>query len=120
LAEKESGKTNACGAGVNKLFVTGGGNRPSPLQEPTGTFGVAKVSEWVAHFCKCAIAAATYRERSVKIAVKTHFTVVRNAAYRAGDFKTRSRHNERENDVYQNGDVILERSNFKVRQSWTE
>jgi flagellar biosynthesis chaperone FliJ len=50
----------------------------------------------------------------VKIAVKTHFTVVRNAAYRAGDFKTRSRHNERENDVYQNGDVILERSNLNV------
>jgi hypothetical protein len=46
--------------------------------------------------------------------VKTNFTVVRNAAYRAGDFKTRSRHNERENDVYQNGDVILERSNLNV------
>jgi DNA repair exonuclease SbcCD ATPase subunit len=39
---------------------------------------------------------------------------VRNAAYRAGDFKTRSRHNERENDVYQNGDVILERSVLNV------
>jgi hypothetical protein len=47
-------------------------------------------------------------------AVKTNFTVVRNAAYRSGDFKTRSRHNERENDIYQNGDVILERSNLNV------
>jgi hypothetical protein len=46
--------------------------------------------------------------------VKTNFTVVRNAAYRTGDFKTRSRHNERENDVYQNGDVVLERSNLNV------
>jgi hypothetical protein len=48
------------------------------------------------------------------MATKTHFTVVRNAAYRVGDFKTRSRHNERENDVYQNGDVVLERSNLNV------
>jgi prefoldin subunit 5 len=46
---------------------------------------------------------------------KTNFTVVRNAAYRGGDFKTRQRHNERENESYQNGDVVLERSNLNVQ-----
>jgi hypothetical protein len=45
---------------------------------------------------------------------KNHFTVVRNAAYRGGEFKTRQRHNERENDEYQNGDVVLERSHLNV------
>jgi hypothetical protein len=35
-----------------------------------------------------------HKRREISMA-KTNFTIVRNAAYRGGDFKTRQRHNER-------------------------
>ena len=41
---------------------------------------------------------------------KQHFTIVRNAGYTATEFKTRQRHNERQNEKYHNGDIISERS----------
>jgi hypothetical protein len=47
-------------------------------------------------------------------ALKKNYTVVRNAAYRGGEMKTRECHNERENECYQNGDVVLEHSPLNV------
>ena len=45
---------------------------------------------------------------------KTHFTVVRNQGYTSTEFKTRQRHNERQNENYYNGDIISERSVLNV------
>ncbi|MCL1820400.1 MAG: plasmid recombination protein [Oscillospiraceae bacterium] len=41
---------------------------------------------------------------------KQHFTIVRNAGYTATEFKTRQRHNERQNENYHNGDIVAKRS----------
>ena len=40
--------------------------------------------------------------------------VVRNQAYRCGEFSIRERHNERKNMDYQNPDIILDRSHLNV------
>ena len=44
------------------------------------------------------------------MAIKTHFAVVRNEGYGSTEFKTRQRHNERQNEKYYNGDIVPERS----------
>jgi hypothetical protein len=48
------------------------------------------------------------------MAVKTHFTVVRNQGYGGSEFKTRERHNERENENYFNADIVPERADKNV------
>jgi len=55
------------------------------------------------------------------LAVRTHRTVVRNQAYRAGAFNVRERHNERKNECYGNGDIVPERAGMNVhfRQLFT-
>jgi len=45
---------------------------------------------------------------------KKHFTVVRNQGYSAGGFSIRERHNERKNENYHNGDIMLDRSHLNV------
>ena len=45
---------------------------------------------------------------------KINKTVVRNAAYRSGEFNLRERHNERKNENYHNGDIDLSRSHLNV------
>lgn len=45
---------------------------------------------------------------------KTDKSVVRNKAYRSGEFNIRERHNERKNESYGNGDIIPERSHLNV------
>ena len=45
---------------------------------------------------------------------KIHFTVVRNQGYTGTEFKTRQRHNERQNENYYNGDIVPERSALNV------
>ncbi len=45
---------------------------------------------------------------------KTDRCVVRNQAYRKGEFSLRERHNERKNESYGNGDIIPERSHLNV------
>jgi len=45
---------------------------------------------------------------------KTNRCVVRNQAYRRGEFNIRERHNERKNESYGNGDILPERSNLNV------
>jgi len=40
--------------------------------------------------------------------------VVRNNAYRRGEFNIRERHNERKNESYGNGDIIKERQNYNI------
>ena len=46
---------------------------------------------------------------------KTDKCVVRNNAYRRGEFNVRERHNERKNDNYHNDDIIKERSAYNIR-----
>jgi len=46
---------------------------------------------------------------------KTDRCVVRNQAYRRGEFNIRERHNERKNESYGNGDILPERSDLNVR-----
>ncbi|MDL2234616.1 plasmid recombination protein [Christensenellaceae bacterium OttesenSCG-928-L17] len=48
------------------------------------------------------------------MAEKSHFTVVRNAAYTASSIGVRERHNERKNESYYNADIVPERANFNV------
>jgi len=48
------------------------------------------------------------------MANKTHFTVVRNQGYGSTEFKTRQRHNERQNENYYNGDIVPERSGLNI------
>jgi len=48
------------------------------------------------------------------IIAKAHRTVVRNQAYRRGEFGIRERHNERKNVSYGNGDIVPERFDFNV------
>ena len=43
-----------------------------------------------------------------------HKCVVRNQSYQVASFNTVERHNERKNDEYFNGDVLLERSQMNV------
>jgi hypothetical protein len=50
----------------------------------------------------------------VRTIAKTDRCVVRNEANRRGAFSIRQRHNERENESYGNGDILLERSNLNV------
>jgi len=45
---------------------------------------------------------------------KVNRCVVRNQAYRCGEFSIRERHNERKNMDYQNPDIILDRSHLNV------
>ena len=45
---------------------------------------------------------------------KTDRCVVRNQAYRRGEFNIRERHNERKNESYGNGDILPERSHLNV------
>ena len=44
-----------------------------------------------------------------------HKSVVRNVACQASSFNVRERHNERKNDEYFNGDVVLDRTHLNVR-----
>ena len=48
------------------------------------------------------------------MATKTHRTVVRNAAYRSGEFNVRERHNERKNESYHNGDIDPSRADMNI------
>jgi len=41
-------------------------------------------------------------------------TVVRNAAYRSGEFNLRERHNERKNESYHNGDIDITRADMNI------
>jgi len=41
-------------------------------------------------------------------------TVVRNAAYRSGEFNLRERHNERKNESYHNGDIDISRADMNI------
>jgi len=41
-------------------------------------------------------------------------SVVRNAAYRKTEFSIRERHNERQNESYYNGDIMLDRAHLNV------
>jgi len=50
----------------------------------------------------------------VSIATKIDRTVVRNQAYRAGEFNVRERHNERKNESYHNGEIDLSRADLNV------
>jgi len=45
---------------------------------------------------------------------KTNRTVVRNAAYRGGEFNLRERHNERKNESYRNGDIDPARAYMNI------
>ncbi|MCL2408315.1 MAG: plasmid recombination protein [Oscillospiraceae bacterium] len=45
---------------------------------------------------------------------KVDRSVVRNAAYRKGEFSIRERHNERQNESYFNGDIMLDRAHLNV------
>jgi len=53
-------------------------------------------------------------ERMVSIATKIDRTVVRNQAYRAGEFNVRERHNERKNENYHNGDIDPSRADLNI------
>jgi hypothetical protein len=53
-------------------------------------------------------------QRRVNIIAKINKCVVRNQAYRRGEFNIRERHNERKNISYGNGDILPERSNLNV------
>jgi len=55
----------------------------------------------------------SYR-RDNQIIAKIDRCVVRNQAYRRGEFNIRERHNERKNVSYGNGDIMLERSSLNV------
>lgn len=44
----------------------------------------------------------------------SHKCVVRNSAYRKGEFNLRERHNERKNEQYGNGDIDVSRSHMNV------
>ncbi|MCD7947890.1 MAG: plasmid recombination protein [Oscillospiraceae bacterium] len=46
---------------------------------------------------------------------KTDRCVVRNQAYRRGEFNLRERHNERKNEHYGNGDILPERTHLNVQ-----
>ena len=48
------------------------------------------------------------------MADKANRTVVRNAAYRSGEFNVRERHNERKNESYMNGDIDPARANMNI------
>lgn len=48
------------------------------------------------------------------MANKSHFTVVRNAAYTANSIGVRERHNERKNESYYNADIVPERAHLNV------
>lgn len=48
------------------------------------------------------------------MAQKSHFTVVRNAAYTASSIGVRERHNERKNESYYNADIVPERVKLNV------
>jgi len=48
------------------------------------------------------------------LADKTHRTVVRNVAYRGGEFNLRERHNERKNERYMNGDIDPARADMNI------
>ena len=48
------------------------------------------------------------------MAAKTNRTVVRNQAYRGGEFNVRERHNERKNECYGNGDIDLDRADLNI------
>ncbi|MCL2588113.1 MAG: plasmid recombination protein [Oscillospiraceae bacterium] len=50
----------------------------------------------------------------MSIATKIDRTVVRNQAYRAGEFNVRERHNERKNESYHNGEIDLSRADLNV------
>jgi hypothetical protein len=52
---------------------------------------------------------------------KTHFTVVRNAAYTASSIGVSERHNERKNEAYYNADIVPERAcmNVHFHQNFT-
>ena len=50
------------------------------------------------------------------LAKKTHRTVVRNQAYRAGAFNVRERHNERKNECYGNGDIVPDKIITEISQ----
>lgn len=43
-----------------------------------------------------------------------HKSVVRNEAYRGGEFNVRERHNERNNESYHNGDIVPERAPLNI------
>jgi len=45
---------------------------------------------------------------------KTNRCVVRNQAYRRGEFSIRERHNERDNESYCNSDIQLDRSHLNI------
>ena len=45
---------------------------------------------------------------------KVDRTVVRNAAYKSGEFNLRERHNERKNESYHNGDIDVTRANMNI------
>jgi len=51
---------------------------------------------------------------TVTAPVKGVNTVVRNEGYGETEFKTRQRHNERQNETYHNGDIVQERSTLNV------
>lgn len=46
--------------------------------------------------------------------IKIDKTVVRNAAYQAGEFNIRERHNERKNESYLNGDIDKSRNDMNI------
>ena len=48
------------------------------------------------------------------MADKTNRTVVRNAAYRDGEFNVREHHNERKNENYMNGDIDPTRADMNI------
>ena len=48
------------------------------------------------------------------ISSKNNYTVVRNAAYRSGEFNLRERHNERKNESYHNGDIDINRADMNI------
>ena len=50
----------------------------------------------------------------MQLADKTNRTVVRNAAYRGGEFNLRERHNERKNESYRNGDIDPARAYMNI------
>ena len=56
------------------------------------------------------------------MANKINKTVVRNAAYKAGEFGLRERHNERQNESYMNGDIDKSRADMNIhfRQNFAD
>lgn len=58
---------------------------------------------------------ASFEEKEENDIAKTDRCVVRNAAYRRGEFSIRERHNERKNISYGNGDIVPERSILNVQ-----